>query len=148
MNFRQPRTFPMVPYSMPCGAAALTPQPSSARRPSLRRIRYRSGDMWPTLGSRTHRRGGDDGERHAAACQIRHFFLQALHARSRLPCMVGRSAGDAPEEHVKAVSKKLMELNPGFDGKVQSHIQDGFVRNLQFITKNVADISPVRALRT
>ncbi len=40
-----------------------------------------------------------------------------------------------------------MELNPGFDGKVQSHIQDGFVRNLQFITKNVADISPVRALR-
>ncbi len=51
------------------------------------------------------------------------------------------------EEQVKAVSKKLMELNPGFDGKVQSHIQDGFVRNLQFITKNVADISPVRALR-
>ncbi len=66
MNFRQPRTFPMVPYSMPCGAAALTPQPSSARRPSLRRIRYRSGDIVAYAWFAYHRRGGDDGERHAA----------------------------------------------------------------------------------
>jgi serine/threonine protein kinase len=56
------------------------------------------------------------------------------------------------EQQVKAVSKKLVELNPGFDGTVTDFegkgtpkIQNGVVWELGFLTDNVADISPVRA---
>ncbi len=50
------------------------------------------------------------------------------------------------EEQVKAVAKKLQELNPRFDGKVTPEIQEGVVTWLTFLTDNVTDISPVRAL--
>lgn len=49
------------------------------------------------------------------------------------------------EKQVEAVSKKLVELNPGFDGKVTPTIQEGVVTGLQFLTDSVADISPMRA---
>ncbi len=46
-----------------------------------------------------------------------------------------------------------MELNPGFDGKVASadgkgtpKIENGVVTEFGFVTDNVTDISPVRAL--
>jgi len=58
------------------------------------------------------------------------------------------------EKQVEAVSKKLVELNPGFDGKVGDRfrkdpplIEDGRVKNFGFLTDYVTDISPVRALR-
>ena len=42
-------------------------------------------------------------------------------------------AGMPAEEQVEAVGKKLMELNPGFDGKVRrTKIEDGVVTELQF----------------
>ena len=53
---------------------------------------------------------------------------------------------------MEAVSKKLMELNPGFDGKLTDgegkppFIENGVVKRLGFATDNVTDISPVRAL--
>jgi hypothetical protein len=57
------------------------------------------------------------------------------------------------EEQVKAVSRKLVELNPGFDGVVTNLkmvggpvIENGVVTELSFLTDNVSDISPVRAL--
>jgi Leucine-rich repeat (LRR) protein len=57
------------------------------------------------------------------------------------------------EDQVKAVSKKLVELNPGFDGKVTGaganatpKIEKGVVTELGFLPDNVTDISPVRAL--
>ena len=58
------------------------------------------------------------------------------------------------EKQVEAVSKKLMELNPGFDGKISSPwdessppvVQDGNVVELQIFTDKVADLSPIRAL--
>jgi Leucine-rich repeat (LRR) protein len=57
------------------------------------------------------------------------------------------------EEQVKAVSKKLMELNPRFDGKLtgstgneEPKVEDGVVTSIGFLTKDVTDISPVRAL--
>ena len=57
------------------------------------------------------------------------------------------------EQQIEAVSKKLMELNPGFDGKVAGSrgkalpkIEKGVVTELGFATDNVTDISPVRAL--
>jgi hypothetical protein len=55
------------------------------------------------------------------------------------------------EKQVEAVSKKLMELNPGFDGKLTGtdsktpFIENGFVTRLGFDTDHVTDISPVRA---
>ena len=50
------------------------------------------------------------------------------------------------EKQVEAVAAKLKERNPGFDGKVTPKIEDGVVTELQFLTDNVTDISPVRAL--
>lgn len=50
------------------------------------------------------------------------------------------------EEQVKAVSKKLVELNPKFDGKVTPDIVNGVVTYLRIVTHDVTDISPVRAL--
>jgi len=55
------------------------------------------------------------------------------------------------EDQVEAVSKKLMELNPGFDGKVTGYgndpqIENGEVVSFGLVTDKVSDISPVRAL--
>jgi hypothetical protein len=50
------------------------------------------------------------------------------------------------KEQVEAVAKKLKELNPDFDGKVTHKIEDGVVTEFGFITDNVKDISPVKAL--
>jgi outer membrane murein-binding lipoprotein Lpp len=59
------------------------------------------------------------------------------------------------EKQVEVVSKKLMELNPAFDGKISSPwdesrppvVHDGDVVELQIFTDKVADVSPIRALR-
>ena len=50
------------------------------------------------------------------------------------------------EQQVEAVAKKLQELNPGFDGKETHAIEGDVVTGLFFVTDEVADISPVRAL--
>ena len=50
------------------------------------------------------------------------------------------------EQQVEAVRKKLQEINPGFDGKVQHKIEDESVINLSFITDEITNIWPVRAL--
>ncbi len=57
------------------------------------------------------------------------------------------------DEQVEAVKKKLVELNPGFDGKVtdsngagEPKIVDGAVTTFGFVTDNVTNIWPVRAL--
>ena len=51
------------------------------------------------------------------------------------------------------MAKKLQELNPGFDGKVTGNseqdkpiIENGVVTRIAFVTADVTDISPVRAL--
>lgn len=51
------------------------------------------------------------------------------------------------EEQVKAVAKKLVELNPGFDGKEKHEIEGGTVTKLYFVADDVADISSVRGLK-
>jgi serine/threonine-protein kinase len=55
-------------------------------------------------------------------------------------------AAMSAEKQVEAVSNKLQELNPGFDGKVTPYVENGVVKSLQFVSDNVTDISPVRAL--
>jgi hypothetical protein len=51
------------------------------------------------------------------------------------------------EQQVEAVTRRLRELNPGFDGKLTPTIEQGTVKGLKFSTADVADLSPVRALR-
>ena len=50
------------------------------------------------------------------------------------------------EQQVELIRKKLMELNPGFDGKIESWMDNGVVIGMRFVTDNVTDISPVRGL--
>ena len=51
-----------------------------------------------------------------------------------------------PEKQVEAVVEKLRDLNPGFDGKATPKVEGGVVTELQFVTDQVTDISPIRAL--
>jgi hypothetical protein len=69
------------------------------------------------------------------------------------PWLKDVSALPAPKQ-VEAVSKKLMELNPGFDGivhgfttKVPPTIQDGVVTEFGIVADNVTNILPVRAFQ-
>ena len=55
------------------------------------------------------------------------------------------------DKQVEAVTKKLQQLNPGFDGKLAggngkdvSMIRNGVVEEVKFFTDNVTDISPLR----
>jgi len=59
---------------------------------------------------------------------------------------VEKVAAMPAEQQAEAVNQKLVELNPGFDGKVTPTIDGGAVTGLQFTTENVTDISPVRVL--
>jgi eukaryotic-like serine/threonine-protein kinase len=51
------------------------------------------------------------------------------------------------EQQVKAVVRRLRELNPAFDGNVTPIIENGVVTGLQLPTDEVADLSPVSALK-
>jgi Leucine-rich repeat (LRR) protein len=55
-------------------------------------------------------------------------------------------AAMSAEKQVDVVAAKLKELNTGFDGKVVPGVDGGVVTSLEFLTDNVTDISPVRAL--
>jgi hypothetical protein len=55
--------------------------------------------------------------------------------------------GMPAEQQVKAVVRRLKELNPAFDGKVTPTVENGVVTGLTVPTDDVDDISPVRALR-
>jgi hypothetical protein len=50
------------------------------------------------------------------------------------------------EEQVEAVVKRLKELNPRFDGRVEPTIREDVVIGLAFCTDAVSDLSPLRAL--
>jgi hypothetical protein len=59
-----------------------------------------------------------------------------------------RSVAAMPaEQQVKAVVRRLKELNPAFDGTVTPTVENGVVTGLKFLTDHVDDISPVRALQ-
>jgi hypothetical protein len=56
-------------------------------------------------------------------------------------------AGMPAEQQVKAVVRRLKELNPAFDGTVTPTIENGVVTALTVHTDEVADISPVSGLK-
>ena len=62
-------------------------------------------------------------------------------------------ASPARGQQIAAVARKLVELNPKFDGKVTGPFGKGAAQNrewrgreFEFVTDDVTDISPVRAL--
>jgi tRNA A-37 threonylcarbamoyl transferase component Bud32 len=60
---------------------------------------------------------------------------------------VRRVAALPTEEQVKAIAAELKDRNPGFAGKVNPiRIENGAVKDLEIVTDNITDISPVRAL--
>ncbi len=56
-------------------------------------------------------------------------------------------AGLPPEAQVEAVKKRLQELNPGFEGKMEWAIKDGFVHRIKIDSEVLSDISPLRTFR-
>ena len=51
-----------------------------------------------------------------------------------------------PEQQAAAVAKKLIEVNPGFDGKIEHRIKDGHGVAFTCRSEHLADIWPIRAL--
>jgi len=47
-------------------------------------------------------------------------------------------------EQVEEVRKELMRRNPGFDGKMETKIEDGVVTEFRIVTDKVTDIAPIR----
>ncbi len=62
------------------------------------------------------------------------------------PQWVKDTAALPADKQIDAVSKKLMELNPGFDGKVIPKVEQGVVVEFDCLTNKVTDVSPVRCL--
>ena len=74
-------------------------------------------------------------------------FWDEIDARQRaFDAYVARVKDLPAAEQVQAVADKLKEHNPGFDGKVESKIENGTLRDLTFISDQVLDLSPLRAL--
>jgi serine/threonine protein kinase/Leucine-rich repeat (LRR) protein len=69
--------------------------------------------------------------------------LEASSFQRWLKQVAGMPAG----KQVEAVAAKLKELNPAFDGKVAPTIEGEQATGLAFLTDNVKDLSPVRALK-
>ncbi|MBI1323098.1 protein kinase [bacterium] len=56
-------------------------------------------------------------------------------------------AGMPPEAQVEAVRKRLQELNPGYDGKLEWNIKNGFVDWVEIDSEALSDISPLQVFR-
>ncbi len=60
--------------------------------------------------------------------------------------VVEEVAALSPSKQTEWVAAKLKEYNPGFDGAVKPTIENGELTGLDFLTDDVTDLSPVRAL--
>jgi Leucine-rich repeat (LRR) protein len=74
------------------------------------------------------------------------FWREADAERSAFDAWVKTVTAMKPEQQIEAVKAELMKRNPGFDGTVKEKIDGGVVTQLEFLTDDVTDISPVRAL--
>ncbi len=74
------------------------------------------------------------------------FWADAKAKQADFERWANRIATLNPQQQLQATMQKLMELNPGFDGKETHKVEGGVITELGFVTNKVADISPVRAL--
>jgi len=116
------------------------------RMTSLQTIGYDGNNKWPPAEFWKKYDAGEFGTPAAPAklAYLDPAFQQWVKETQALPA----------EQQIEAVSKKLMELNPGFDGKMigstfggggTPRIEKSVVTEIGFFTENVTDISPVRA---
>src|SRR5262249_49269889 len=61
---------------------------------------------------------------------------------------VRRIAALPAAQQVDEVRKELMRRNPGFDGKMETKIEDGIVTEFRINTDQVTDITPIRVWRS
>jgi Leucine-rich repeat (LRR) protein len=74
-------------------------------------------------------------------------FLKDAEARqARFEAWCKDVAKMPADRQVEAVAAELKKRNPGFDGKLRETVEKDVVVGLEFLTDQVADISPVRAL--
>ncbi len=78
--------------------------------------------------------------------QAAEFWKEVEDKQAAFEAWTKKVAGMPAEKQIEAVAKKLQELNPGFDGEETHKVDNGVVTELHFLTDNVTDISPVRAL--
>jgi serine/threonine protein kinase len=78
--------------------------------------------------------------------RVAEVWKEADAARKRNQEWAARTAPLTPEEQVAAVIKRIKDLNPGFDGKLTPRSQGGAVIEVRFVSDDVTDISPLRAL--
>lgn len=60
--------------------------------------------------------------------------------------LIQQVAALTPAKQVDAVIARLVELNPGFDGKVEPKFEKNGVVELRFLADNVTNLSPLQAL--
>jgi len=77
---------------------------------------------------------------------VKEFWKEVDAQQAAFEAWCKQVAAMSADKQVEAVAAKLKELNPGFDGKVTHKIEGDVVTELGFLTDNVTDISPVRAL--
>jgi serine/threonine-protein kinase len=74
------------------------------------------------------------------------FWTKVDAAEAAFEAWCKQVAGLPAAMQAQAVADKLKEYNPRFDGQVDHTIENGKVVSLAFVSDNVTDISPVRAL--
>ena len=55
-------------------------------------------------------------------------------------------AAMSPEDQLKSVAAELKRRNPGFDGELRHHVENGVIVLLDFSALEIVDLAPVRAL--
>jgi len=74
------------------------------------------------------------------------FWKQHDPKRAAFLQWVADTKNLSAQEQVKAVTAKLQELNPGYDGASPNTIENGRVIGLSLASPHVTDIAPLRAL--
>jgi serine/threonine protein kinase len=75
------------------------------------------------------------------------LWKQAEGERKTFESWVKQTAALPPDRQVAAVVKELKERNPGFDGNVTPTIEGKTVTGLSFVSDEVTDLAPLRALK-
>jgi serine/threonine protein kinase/formylglycine-generating enzyme required for sulfatase activity len=107
-----------------------------------------------TLLFQSDRPGGQGKAKIWMSRRVRKSAAAARLADPEFQKWMTQVAALPPEKQLEEVSRKLVELNPKFDGKLegqhgQGHpvIRNGVVKSLRFATDHVTDISPLAALK-
>jgi hypothetical protein len=57
---------------------------------------------------------------------------------------VQRIAALSAEQQIEEVRGELVRRNPGFDGRMETKVEDGVVKEFRIVTDHVTDVAPIR----